>query len=213
MEQGREFHSNSHRSRREPSHEPEEEKKIEVVVTSKAIVRKKSLLRRAKDLLIGGDTDSVAAFLMGDVIIPQLKELLAEAVTQGIESLVYGTGRSQSRRSTRPPSHRTDYSRYSRPNTSPSRGHDRPPASVRPHRVDDVILKDRFDAQRVIDKMLETAHKYGAATIADLYSSVEWSSTHTDGKWGWATEDLEEASVRRIREGYLLDLPEPEYLD
>lgn len=213
MDQGREFHSNSHRSRREQP-EPEDEKKIEVVVTSKAIVRKKSLGKRLKDMLVGGDTDSVVTFLMGDVIIPQLKDLLTEAVTQGIEQLIHGSGRSSSRRS---PS-RTNYtnysSRYSRPSAPASRGHDRPPAVVRAHQVDEVIVADRFDAQNVLNKMMDVAVKYGAATVADLYSSVEWSSSHTDGKWGWGEEAIQEATVRKLRnQGYLIEFPDPEYLD
>lgn len=213
MDQGREFHSNSHRSRRE-SPEPEDEKKIEVVVTSKAIVRRKSLAKRLKDMLVGGDTDSVMTFLMGDVIIPQLKDLLTEAVTQGIEQLIHGTGRSPSRRGPSRPQHTNYSSRYSpRSNTPASRGHDRPPAVVRSHRVDEVIVRDRYDAQRVLDQLSQTVDKYGAVTVADLYSSVEWSSTFTDGKWGWGEEDIVQATIRKVREGYLIELPDPEYLD
>lgn len=210
---GQEFPGNSHRKRETPA---SNEKKIEVAIVGKATVRKKSLGKRMKEMFVGGDTDSVMNYLVADVIIPQIKDLLTEAVTQGIERLIHGDGRPAGRRGSRSsgPTNYTNYSnRYSRPSSSPlSRPSDRPP-TVRSHRIEDIILETRLDAQRVLDGLMEVAEKYDVVTVADLYGSVEWSATHTDGKWGWNEEDLEKAHVRRIREGYLLDLPQPEYID
>src|SRR5687768_7973183 len=165
----REFHSNSHRSRQQQS-EPEEQPKVEKVVVGKAIVRKKSLGKRVREMLVGGDTDSVLNYLIADVIVPQVKDLLTEMVTQGIERLIHGDGRAPSRRSTRPMGSpaRTDYGRYSRPSTPASRN-DRPAPNVRAHRVDDVILENRVDAQRVLDEIVMRAEKYAVVTVADLY--------------------------------------------
>jgi len=209
MEHGREFPGNAHRPRRVEQPAAEEEKKIESVVSAAAIARKKSLGRRMRDMLIGGSTDSVMRFVIEDVIVPQARELLAEALTQGFERLIYGDNRGSSRRSSRPAAP-TNYTRYSATSTSRP-PQTRPPAVVRSKRIDDVLLATRFDAQRVLDEMMKTVEKYGAVTVADLYGLVEWSSTHTDGKWGWV--ELEETSIRRTRDGYLLELPEPDYLD
>jgi hypothetical protein len=48
----------------------------------------------------------------------------------------------------------------------------------------------------------------GEVSVADLYELLGVAADHTDQKWGWRT--LGGASVRRVRDGYLLDLPQPE---
>jgi hypothetical protein len=79
------------------------------------------------------------------------------------------------------------------------------------HDFDEIVLDQRAEAEEVIDRLYDVVNKYEQATVADLYDLVGLSSTHTDHKWGWT--DLRGAGVSRIRDGYLLDLPDPEPLD
>lgn len=217
MERGDDAFGNSHRSRRpaqQPEKEPKDEKVVEVVVTGKAIVRKKSLAKRAKEIIFGGDSNSVRNYLIWDIVVPQIKDVVTEVVTQGIERLIHGDDSVGSRRSPRPGSYTNYNNRYSR-NTpaSPNRPNGRSAPSVRAHQVDEVVVPNRLDAQRVINRLVEIAEKYQAVTVADLYGCVEWSASHTDGNWGWHVDDIDDFSVRKVRDGYLIDLPSPEFLN
>ena len=79
------------------------------------------------------------------------------------------------------------------------------------HDFDEIVLDQRAEAEEVIDRLYDVVSRYESATVADLYDLVGLPSTHTDHKWGWT--DLRGAGVSRIRDGYLLDLPDPEPLD
>jgi hypothetical protein len=78
------------------------------------------------------------------------------------------------------------------------------------HDFDEIVLSSRREAEDVIDRLFDLVGQYGSATVSDLYELVGLPSTHTDNKWGW--EDARGAGVTRVRNGYLLDLPEPEPL-
>ena len=78
------------------------------------------------------------------------------------------------------------------------------------HDFDEIVLDSRVEAEAVIDRLFDLVSRYESATVADLYEIVGLSSTHIDHKWGWT--DLRGAGVSRIRDGYLLDLPEPHSL-
>jgi hypothetical protein len=69
------------------------------------------------------------------------------------------------------------------------------------------VLTSRAEAEDVIDRLFDLVGKYDTASVADLYELVGFDSAHTDYKWGWT--DLRGAGVAKVREGYLLDLPDP----
>jgi hypothetical protein len=75
------------------------------------------------------------------------------------------------------------------------------------HDFDEVILESRTEAEQVIDQLFEVVNVYGSARVSDLYELVGLAPTHTDNKWGWT--NVQGAGVTRVRDGYLLDLPNP----
>jgi hypothetical protein len=210
-----EFPSNSH-SQRRPAREPREEKKVERIVSGEVVRRKKPLGRRFKETFMGGDSQGVASYVMLDILVPAAKDMFADAVSMGVEKLVFGESRSASRRGA---------SRYSSPlaNHTPYRamGSSRLTTREDPrgpsrrsranHNFDEIILATRVEAEEVVDRLFDLIQKYNSATVQDLYDTVGISGNYTDNKWGWT--DLRGAGVSRIREGYLLDLPKPEPLD
>ncbi len=210
-----EFPSNSKHSQ-PPKAAPE--KVVEQVVASEATSRKKSLGRRLREVFIGGDTKSVINYVISDVLVPQAKDMFAEAVSQGFEKLIYGEARSGSRRyGGRAPTGPgpTNYTRYAVRGNNPigRQGHEdrRPTASVRTQMVDDILLATRPEAELVVDRMYDLLRDYDTVTVADLHSLVGLSSSYTDQKWGWT--DLQGTNVRRVRDGYVLDLPKTVSLD
>ena len=190
-------------------------KNLEPIVTGGAVRRKRSLRKQFSDTFLAGDARSSVRYVVLDIILPQIKDLMVEAVSGGVEKLIFGDSR---RRGSTPPSSGpqgyVSYNRYSHTmgpsrQSGPSRAMSRQARSR--HNFDEIVLDQRAEAEQVIDQLFDLVSKYDSATVADLYELVGLPSTHTDNKWGW--EDLTGAGVSRVRGGYLLDLPEPEPLD
>lgn len=211
------FPGNSQASRRTPISRPEpqseEETRADKIVSGKIVRRKKPLLSRLKETFIGNNTDGVFTYVAFEIVIPAVKDVIVDVITQGVERTLYGESRPASRRA----GNRTytSYNNMSRPSPSSRFNRDEPRSMSRNprglHRFDEIILDSRFEGEEVLDALQERLDKYGAASVADLYDFVGVTGDYTDGKWGW--KDLRSAKVTRVREGFLIDLPRPEHLD
>lgn len=193
-----------------------EKKKVDQVVQSEVVRRKKPLGKRFTETFFGGDSKGVWEYVAFDVLIPAAKDTFADAVSQGVERMIFGEARSVSRRHGRRPNDSyISYNRYSsrRPDPREER-RDRPQISRRArasHDFDEIILATRVEADEVLERLFDLVDKYETATVADLYDLVGISGNYTDDKWGWT--DLRTSGITRVSQGYLLDLPRPEPLD
>lgn len=209
-----EFPSNS----KNPQTPKPADKVVEQVVTGEVASRKKPLGRRLREIFIGGDTKSVVSYVITDVLVPQAKDMFAEAVSSGFERLIYGDASRPGRRyGGRPHTGPgpTNYTRYAVRGNNPigRQVHDerRPTASVRTQDIDDILLETRPEAELVVDRLYDLLRDYGTVTVADLSTLVGWTPQYTDQKWGWT--DLQGTDVRRVRDGYILILPKTTSLD
>lgn len=185
------------------------DKDITRVTSGDTIRRKRSLRKQFSETFIAGDLKTAMQYVVFDVLLPAAKDMIVDAGSSGIEKLIFGDSR---RRGITPPqSGPTGYVSYNRIAMGPSRL----PSPIRTmsrrarsrHDFDEIILDSRAEAEEVIDRLFDLVSRYENASVADLYELVGISSTHTDHKWGWT--DVRGAGVSRVRDGYLLDLPEP----
>lgn len=213
-----EFPGNSQRPRPARPEKTEPRKKAEQVVQGDVIRRKKPLSKRISEIFVGQSPKGAMEFVTFEVLVPAAKDMFADAISQGFERLIFGEARSSSRRTGgyRPGggTGHISYNRYS--GSGPLRGKEEPRYEMSrrgraAHDFDEIILPTRVEADEVIDRLVEMADKYQAATVGDLYDLVGIDSAHTDEKWGW--RNLRDAGITRVRDGYLLDLPRPESLD
>lgn len=209
-----EFPSNSKNP--QPQQPVDQGKKIEQVVSGEVSTRKKTLGRRFKEIFIGGDSKSVLNYIFMDVLVPQAKEMITEAASQGFEKLIYGDSKPGRRLGSRPsgPAGYTSYNRYAARGNNPigrSLREERPVAQVRSHDFEDILLATRIEADTVLERMFDLLRDYQTVSVSDLYQLVGLSSTYMDHKWGWM--DLHGANVMRVRDGYILNLPKPQSLD
>lgn len=79
------------------------------------------------------------------------------------------------------------------------------------HNFDEIILPTRREAEEVLNFLFDLLTRYDTVSISDLYELVGETGQFTDEKWGW--NDLTGASVTRVRDGYLLNLPRPVTID
>ena len=199
-------------ARRERPESSEREKRVDKVVTGEVIQRKRPLSRRILETFAGEDANTLGTFILFDVLVPAVKNMLSDAVSQGVERMFFGDSRP------RHSSHRSQYTSYnrmypSRANTAWRNDESRQMTSRAraTHDFGQVILDSRGEAEDVVDRLSALIEQYDVATVADLYELVGITSQFTDDKWGWT--DLRGSSVRRVRDGYLLELPRTVPLD
>lgn len=200
-------------SRRPPTPRTRDEpKKIERVVTGEVVRRKTPLGRRVSQHLIGGDVQSVWGYVFGEVLIPAARDMIADAVSGGVERMIFPDSTTRRGRSR---GGYTPYNRYSSPSGRSARDEPRREISRRgraSHNIDEIILPSRVEAEEVLDRLFDWLERYEQVSVAELYEMVGISGNYIDNKWGWT--DLRTASVSRAgRQGYLLNLPRPEPLD
>lgn len=77
----------------------------------------------------------------------------------------------------------------------------------------ELVYETLVDAEDVLNGMSEIIDNYGFVTVADLYDiSGLPGAYYTDSKIGWKGS-IKESIIKRVRNGYIIDLPEPEVLE
>lgn len=199
----------------ETSKKIEEDKGVTRITSGDVVRKKKSLRKRFTETFVAGDAKSVFGYVVMDVLLPAARDMVVDAVDSGFRRLIFGESYRRRGGSTLPqagPTGYVSYNRYAHAMGSRQSGPERTisrQARAR-HDFDEIVLDSRTEAEEVIDRLFDLVSRYESATVADLYELVGLSSNHTDQKWGWT--DLQGSGVSRIRDGYLLDLPDPEPL-
>ena len=192
-----------------------EEPKVEKVVTGEVITRKKPLHRRFVETFMGGDARGAVDYVVMEVLIPAARDAIADAVSQGVEKIVFGEVKSSRRGSSRYASTgQTSYTRYSSPTRANSYGRPEPRMSYRAranHDFKEIVLATRIEAESVLEEMDAHIGRYGSVSVTNLYNLIGITGDYTDSKWGW--KDSRGFDIERVREGYLLDIPKPEPID
>lgn len=190
--------------------EVKKSKNVERVVTGEVLVKKKSVGTKFKDLFIAADFRSVFQYVVSDVLIPAARNMIVDGASKGVERMMYG-----------------DRGRYRTPggrqiitynNVGMNRGmggspmRTAPPITVgsRTQRAvrDEFIIATREEAERVLEMMNDIIDTYDVVSVADFNEMIGYPSDTVDNKWGWTY--LNNAQVRQIREGFVLDLPPAE---
>lgn len=187
-----EYKSNSHKSRAEAV---KQEHKFEKIVTGTVKSKKKGGLQKFSDVFISEDAVNVKSYIFMDVLVPAIKKAISDIVVNGIEMMLYGeTGKRKNSNASR-----ISYREFYRDDREPRK------RSLSSYDFDDVIIQSRGEAEDVLRTMDDIIDEYGAVSIADFNDLVGVTGKYTDNKYGW--EDLRDASVVRVRDGYMIRFP------
>lgn len=187
-------------------------KAVEKVIAGEAVVKKQTLGGKVKEQFVRAEAKVVAGYVLFDVIIPAVKDLISDSISQGADRMLFGDSSRSRGRSKTGEFGRVAYNRMSQSSPPWKRDSRAPSHRARAtHDFDEIVLATRDEADTVIDRLFDLVSQYEVASVADLYDLVGATSNYTDQKWGWT--DLRGAGVSRVRSGYLLDLPRPEPLD
>lgn len=193
---------NSHAYRTKQKETAEERKKVEKVVSGSVKTKKKSGVGKVAGLFISDDVKDVKEYAVKDVLVPTIKKVIVDLVSDGINIIVNGKGAA--RRDSK-----VGYRSYS----SYSRDDRRAVSSVSSRfDYDDLVFTSRGDAEIVCDQLDEMIDRYGFATVADFYDAAGKSAPYTAQKYGWTS--IRNADIIRLRDGdYIIKLPKAMPLD
>lgn len=191
-----------------------EKPKLQAVTTS-AVQRKMSIGRRIKNALVVDDAQSIGAYLLEDVVIPTVKTLISDIAVGAIERALYGEARGRPMSSSRisgrgyTPYNRiySSGSRVTPPDDGPGDRRELSRDARRSHDFGEIVFESRAEAYEVLDRLNDQIKSFDVATVGDLLDLSGITATHVDENWGWRT--LATAQVRRVRNGYILDLERP----
>lgn len=182
----------------------ETKKKVEKVISGEAVQRKKSLGRRISESFTGEDVRSAGTYIVFDVLIPAAKAMISDAVSQGIERILFGDSRRGGSGGSR--KGYTVYNNMYKGDTSSRPATTRDTNRARAtHNFDDIVLATREEAEDVLLALQAIIDQYDVATISDFYELVGITGSYTDDKYGWS--DLKGAGYARNRHGFVLNLP------
>jgi len=186
------------------------DKKLKRITSGEVRTRKKSVRKQFQDAFIVGDMRTAVEYTLFEVALPTLRDAVVDSLQSGIEKLFNGDGR---RRGAGPsPSGQAPYVNYGGVFGRTAGFLATPQRAMSPrgrarHDFREIVLDTRAEAEEVIDQLFEVVERWGEVSVADLYELLGVPADHTDQKWGW--RDIRGATVRRVRDGYLLDLPNP----
>lgn len=196
-----EYKPNSHRSKelaKRESEEPVREKRVTKAISGTAKTREKSGISKLADIFLPGDVSSVRDYIWSDVVVPTIRRTISDIVCNGINMLL-----GEPNRKSNIPAAKVSYRQYYQP-ADERPAYNRPRAQAS-YSYNDIVFETRGDAEEALYKMEETLDHYDVVTVADLFDLAGLSCSYTDQKYGWTS--LRTASVRRTRDGYMIELP------
>ena len=210
------FPSNSRTQRgKSESEKTPEGKKVKKVISGNARQRKRGFGKKMAENFLEDDTKSVWDYIFYDVFLQAAKAMISDMVGGGIEMLLFGEKRGNRTRREGGRSY-TSYGSYYNEAPRDRNGRNRNGRDISRtgrarHDFDEIVLDTRGEAEEVLSHLVDLTIDYGQATVADLYDLVGITSDFTDQKYGWL--ELHDASVQRVRGGYLINLPRTRLLD
>jgi len=184
-------------------------KDLEKVVTGDVITKPKTISSRVKAIFFGGDINTAGQYVVSEVLLPALRNLVVETISRGTDRLIYGDSVHR-RRPTNSYSPRVQYNNpINRGISSQSRSlpDQRPIDRWTQSRksFEDVIVESRSDADTVVERLTDIVDMYEVVSVSELNELLGLPSSHVDNKWGWT--NLSSIEVRQVREGWRISFP------
>ena len=210
------YPGNSKKERAEEAKSESARPEIKKIVKTSGTVRKASLGSRMREPIDGEGARETGTYVFFDVIIPAVKAMVFDTITQGADRILFG-GRDVIRSGmANAPRTRTNYNQISTKaaNNYPGRnfeggGREISRAARNNHRFDEILLDSRGEAEMVLDTMQDLISRFQWVSVPEFYSMVDVTAEFTDEKWGWT--NISTAQIRPSRGKYVILLPSPEY--
>lgn len=211
---------NSHKykaekARGETENQKAKEKVTPIINRDQVVSTKKPLGKKIAETFVAEDAKEVKRWLLTDVIIPGIKNTIIDILSM----MFFGEFDSRKRLDRRLRyDDRHDYREYyGGSSSSRGRRNSRYRRDDSYYESDDqvdfrnIVLRNRSDAEDLIEEMRHRIRSEGSVSVATLLDLLDVPGRYTDNNWGW--NDDGDIGIRRVSSGYLIDVAEPKYLD
>ena len=183
---------------------PTEVKKVEKVVAGKVVAKPKTGLAKLAETFFAEDIHKVKDYVVNDVIMPTIKDTVWTIIARGSERLIFGEAGHSPKNSKLPFINYNGLFKSNAPTQTPTVN-----STSSQYSVDNIILEDRGDAEKVLTAMNAHIAEFGEVSISTLYEFIgEPIGDFMSTRWGWRS--LNTAGIMRTSSGgYKLDLPRP----
>ena len=177
------------------------------------VKQKRSIFGEVRKEFINEDMPSVGSYILYDIVFPAVMDLFSD-IGHGFVDAAFGGGdrRRYSRGRSRYDYGRDSYISYNRMYDDRSRSRrerddERYEMRRRNRDFEDIIFDYREDAEDVQDRMCDYLERYGDVPVSYLYDlcGMTVPGDFTKDDWGWT--DLTGLRIRKVRGGWMLDLP------
>ena len=200
------YSSNSNKSKEK---EVTERTKLEKVVSGPTKTRKQNELQKAAKSFISEDLSSIGKYLLVSVLVPNVKKIVSDVVTNGINMMLYGENGYYKSSSSLPGTKIAYNQMFS--SGGPIQDYTKMKAATGLE-YDDILFENRGDAEAVLSALEDIISQFGKASVADLYDLAEiTTSNYMVNKYGWT--DLHTAQIRVVNGGYVIKFPKVVQLD
>lgn len=198
----------------------EKKEHLDKVVDVQPTKVKRSLMGRLFTGLVGPDgLPGIGTYVNEEIVKPAIKNIIVDAVTSGINMVMYGDkGPSGGRRNHSGHGRgvytpKVDYGSIHRSshNATPHASSERVVRHSR-HGVEEYVIDNRHDASQVLISLTEYADRYDAVSIADYYDLIGVASKYTDNNFGWSAASISMASIIPVRGGFIIKFPPVEVI-
>lgn len=188
----------------------QEPKKIEPVVKGPVTLKKPSAMARLKNKFLAGDAKQTADYVGSNVVVPGVKQLLLNTLTNGLSMLIMGTaGRQQNTYNNGNYYGGRSYPYYAsymqnipqQPQQPP------PPKNYGVADYNNIVFSSYSDADQALSTMIDILERYQWVSINDYYELAGLTAPFTSVNYGW--NDLSNTHIVPANGGYVLTLPRP----
>lgn len=203
---------------------PERERLKSVVSHDNVVTTKKPFSKKLFDWFLGDEFDDAKElkdYIIKDMLLPGIKDFGFDVIERIFYPDTARGGRFR-RRGSSGSSYRyggTSYSKYyedKRRRSSRSSSSNRSSRDRRREEDDkldykNIVVKERRDAEEIIDALCERIERTGSATVAELFDLIDEPGSFTDNEWGWTS--TRQIGLRKTSNGWLIDVDTARYLD
>ena len=178
------------------------ESRVNKVVKSAVNMKPKTGVGKLADVFFKEDIKSVASYVVTDIALPKVKELIFEAGKGALFKALWGGDVCSKDNPTRMPIDYVSYRNYASSSSLPA-----PTTETRSKtpRCDEIAFTTRGDAERVLAELEGLQAKYGLVRLFDFYEAIGVTPDHTFVKYGWT--NVKGTKIESSPNGYFLKLP------
>lgn len=189
-----------------------------IKAVAKGTISKESLAAKFRRIFLSPDINNVGEFIFVEVFVPAIKDLIVNIIENTVNVAFFGNSSKRpyviGRQANNPQQRAAIYWNSSVGQSRPyaNQQQSQPQQQIRAaNNFRDITYPDKISAEAVLNELYSLISQYGRATVADLYSLSSVSSDNfTNNDYGWT--NLQGSTVARSRDGYILDLPKPQFL-